>query len=95
VLKAAASADVRWFVIDMLPVSLVDTTGLYALRDTFELLHERGIVVGIARREPEWLRRAIDSGFTDLAWVALLSDAAPGRAGLRRGSARTVAAAYR
>jgi len=65
VLKAAASADVRWFVIDMLPVSLVDTTGLYALRDTFELLHERGIVVGIARREPEWLRRAIDSGFTD------------------------------
>jgi high affinity sulfate transporter 1 len=64
-LKAAAGADVRWFVIDMLPVSLVDTTGLYALRDTFELLRERGIVVGIARREPEWLRRAIDGGFTD------------------------------
>jgi len=64
-LKAAAGADVRWFVIDMLPVSLVDTTGLYALRDTFELLHERGIVVAVARREPEWLSRAVDSGFTD------------------------------
>ena len=64
-LKAAAGDDVRWFVIDMLPVSLVDTTGLYALRDTFELLHERGIVVAIARREPEWLRRAVDSGFAD------------------------------
>jgi high affinity sulfate transporter 1 len=64
-LKAAAGTDARWFVIDMLPVSLVDTTGLYALRDTFELLRERGIVVGIARREPEWLRRAVDGGFTD------------------------------
>ena len=64
-LKAAAGAEVRWFVIDMLPVSLVDTTGLYALRDTFELLHERGIVVAMARREPEWMRRAVDRGFAD------------------------------
>jgi len=65
VLKAAAGADVRWFVIDMLPVSLVDTTGLYALRDTFELLLERGIVVGIARRDAEWMRWATEPGFAD------------------------------
>jgi high affinity sulfate transporter 1 len=65
VLKAAAGADVRWFVIDMLPVSLVDTTGLYALRDTFELLLERGIVVGVARRDAEWMRWASEPGFAD------------------------------
>jgi MFS superfamily sulfate permease-like transporter len=62
-LKAAAGADVRWFVIDMLPVSLVDTTGLYVLRDTFELLRARGIVIGVARREPEWMRWATEPAF--------------------------------
>lgn len=65
VLKAASGAGVRWFIIDMLPVSLVDTTGLYTLRDTFELLRARGIVVGIARREPDWMRWAIEPGFVD------------------------------
>lgn len=65
VLKAASGADVRWFVIDMLPVSLVDTTGLYVLRDTFELLRARGIVVGVARRDPEWMRWATEPGFAE------------------------------
>ncbi len=65
VLKAAAGADVRWFVIDMLPVSLVDTTGLYVLRDTFELLLARGIVVGVARRDAEWMHWATERGFAD------------------------------
>lgn len=62
-LKATAGAEVRWFVIDMLPVSLVDTTGLYTLRDTFELLRARGIVVGVARREPQWMRWAAEPAF--------------------------------
>ncbi len=64
-LAAASGADVRWFVIDMLPVSLVDTTGLYALRDTIELLLARGIVVAVARRDPEWMRWAAEPGFAD------------------------------
>jgi high affinity sulfate transporter 1 len=64
-LKAAAGANVRWFVVDLLPVSLVDTTGLYVLRDTFELLRARGIVVGVARRDPDWMRWATEPGFAD------------------------------
>ncbi len=58
--RAAAEAgpDIRWFVIDLLPVSMIDATGLFALRDEFESLRARGIVVAAAGRDAEWADRA-------------------------------------
>jgi MFS superfamily sulfate permease-like transporter len=60
VLAAAATAgpDLRWFVIDLLPVSQIDATGLFAIRDAFDTLRARGIVVAAAGRDTEWADRA-------------------------------------
>jgi high affinity sulfate transporter 1 len=55
---AAAGPDLRWFVIDLLPVSQIDTTGLFAMRDAFATLRTRGIVVAAAGRDAEWADRA-------------------------------------
>jgi high affinity sulfate transporter 1 len=53
-----AGPDIRWFVIDLLPVSMIDATGLFALRDEFDSLRARGIVVAAAGRDAEWADRA-------------------------------------
>jgi MFS superfamily sulfate permease-like transporter len=58
VLAAAARPGLRWFVIDLLPVSQIDTTGLFAIRDAFDTLRARGIVVAAAGRDAEWADRA-------------------------------------
>jgi high affinity sulfate transporter 1 len=55
---AAAGSDLRWFVIDLLPVSQVDATGLFAIRDASATLRARGIVVAAAGRDAEWADRA-------------------------------------
>jgi MFS superfamily sulfate permease-like transporter len=55
---AAAGPDLRWFVIDLLPVSQVDATGLFAIRDAADALRERGVVVAAAGRDTEWADRA-------------------------------------
>jgi high affinity sulfate transporter 1 len=55
---AAAGPDLRWFVIDLLPVSMIDTTGLFAIRDAFDTLRARGIVVAAAGRDTEWADRS-------------------------------------
>jgi high affinity sulfate transporter 1 len=58
--KAAAGAGpgLKWFVIDLLPVSMIDTTGLFAIRDEFDALRSRGVVVAAAGRDTEWADRA-------------------------------------
>lgn len=63
--KAAVDAgpDLRWFVLDMLPVSMVDATGIYALRNVFDELRARGIVVAVAARDTEWAEWARQRGF--------------------------------
>jgi MFS superfamily sulfate permease-like transporter len=55
---AAAGPDLRWFVLDLLPVSQIDATGLFAIRDVFATLRARGIVVAAAGRDAEWADRA-------------------------------------
>ena len=55
---AAAGPDLKWFVIDLLPVSMIDTTGLFAIRDEFDALRSRGVVVAAAGRDTEWADRA-------------------------------------
>lgn len=64
--RALAVADragpgLRWFVIDAIPISQIDVTGLYALRDLRETLEVRGTTLILAGRKTEfltWLREA-------------------------------------
>jgi MFS superfamily sulfate permease-like transporter len=55
----AAGEDVRWFVIDAIPISDIDMSGLYALRDLNVELEGRGTTLILAGRRTEfliWLR---------------------------------------
>ena len=57
----AAGPELRWFVIDAIPMSRIDMTGLYALRDLREMLEARGTTLVLAGRKTEflnWLREA-------------------------------------
>jgi MFS superfamily sulfate permease-like transporter len=57
VLAAIAQADPapRWLVIDMVPVTLCDASGLQTAMETFRGLRARGITVALAGRMTEWL----------------------------------------
>jgi high affinity sulfate transporter 1 len=55
----AGGEDVRWFVIDAIPISDIDMNGLYALRDLNVELEARGATLIFAGRRTEfliWLR---------------------------------------
>src|SRR5262245_39872077 len=55
----AAGIDLRWFVIDAIPISDIDVNGLYALRDLNVELEARGTTLMLAGRRTElliWLR---------------------------------------
>jgi MFS superfamily sulfate permease-like transporter len=49
-------------VIDMMTINLVDATGLYAMREAFDALRSRGVVVGVATREAQWAEWAETRG---------------------------------
>jgi MFS superfamily sulfate permease-like transporter len=50
----AAGPQLQWVVVDMLPVTMVDVTGIYTAREVFHTLQARGVVVALAGREAEW-----------------------------------------
>jgi len=64
VLEAATDAgpDLKWFVIDMIPVTMLDITGLQAAADVIETLRARGIAFIGAGRETEWKQWAESRG---------------------------------
>src|SRR5262249_61092690 len=49
----AAGPSLKWTVLDMLPVTLVDATGLYTVEEIAETLRERGVVLAAAGRRTE------------------------------------------
>ena len=54
----AAGPGLRWIVFDMLPITLVDATGLHTVRELCLELEARGIVIAFAGRQAEsrqWL----------------------------------------
>jgi len=56
---AAAGPGLRWFVIDAIPISDIDISGLYAVRDLRTALDARGVTLIFAGRRTEflnWLR---------------------------------------
>jgi MFS superfamily sulfate permease-like transporter len=64
VLKAAARTEgPRWFVLDLVPVNMVDATGVYTIMEVFEELRARGITTCAVGRETEWADWAAARGF--------------------------------
>jgi len=61
----AAGGELRWFVVDMLPVTMMDATGLDTVREAFDALRARGVVVAVAGRKTEWLEWARRRGFAE------------------------------
>jgi len=56
--EALAAADsagpsLKWFVIDMIPITMIDATGLYAADEVVTTLAERGVVFATAGRLTE------------------------------------------
>lgn len=50
----AVGPSLKWIVLDMLPITLVDATGLYTLEEIADTLRERGVVLVAAGRQTEW-----------------------------------------
>jgi MFS superfamily sulfate permease-like transporter len=69
VLEAFESAGpgLKWFVMDMIPVTLMDLTGLQTAADVIETLRARGVTFIAAGRETEWRqwleRRRVKPGY--------------------------------
>ena len=63
----AAGPVLKWFVIDMIPVTMIDITGQQTLADLLETLRVRGVVFIAAGRETEWRHwaesRRLKSGY--------------------------------
>jgi high affinity sulfate transporter 1 len=51
----AAGSGLKWFVIDMIPITIIDATGLYAAADVINALASRGIAFATAGRQTEWV----------------------------------------
>lgn len=51
----AAGSELKWFVIDAIPIADVDINGLYALRDLRDTLERRGATLVLAGRRTEFL----------------------------------------
>lgn len=49
-----AGTGLKWFVLDMIPITMMDITGLQAAGDMIETLRARGIEFVPAGRETEW-----------------------------------------
>jgi high affinity sulfate transporter 1 len=50
----AAGPGLKWFVIDMIPVTMMDITGIQAAANLIETLRARGVTFIAAGRETEW-----------------------------------------
>jgi len=50
----AAGLGLKWFVLDMIPIPMIDLTGLQAVRDVIETLRASGVTFVAAGRETEW-----------------------------------------
>jgi MFS superfamily sulfate permease-like transporter len=63
----AAGPHLKWFVLDMIPVTMIDITGLQATADLIETLRARGVAFIAAGRETEWRQwaesRRLKSGY--------------------------------
>lgn len=50
----AAGPDLKWLVVDMIPITMIDATGLYAVDEVIAALRARGVLFVAAGRQTEW-----------------------------------------
>jgi high affinity sulfate transporter 1 len=50
----AAGGTLKWLVLDMIPITLIDATGLYTAEEVADSLRERGVIFAAAGRQTEW-----------------------------------------
>jgi MFS superfamily sulfate permease-like transporter len=50
----AAGPSLRRLVLDMLPITMIDATGIYTVGEVADLLRERSVVPAAAGRQTEW-----------------------------------------
>jgi high affinity sulfate transporter 1 len=50
----AAGPLLKWLVLDMLPITMIDATGLYTADEVASTLQDRGVVLVAAGRQTEW-----------------------------------------
>jgi MFS superfamily sulfate permease-like transporter len=50
----AAGPTLKWLVLDMIPITMIDATGLYTAEEVADTLHARGVVLAAAGRKTEW-----------------------------------------
>jgi high affinity sulfate transporter 1 len=60
----AAGAGLEWLVIDMLPITMADATGIHVAREVFDTLAGRGIVVALAGRQTQIQQWSERRGYT-------------------------------
>ncbi len=67
----AAGPGLKWLVLDMVPIPLVDSTGLFALDEVVRSFEPRGVTLVASGRMTEWQERKKKYGFEETAWRAL------------------------
>jgi high affinity sulfate transporter 1 len=50
----AAGPSLRWLVLDMIPITMIDATGLYTTDELTDSLKQQGVVLVGAGRQTEW-----------------------------------------
>jgi high affinity sulfate transporter 1 len=50
----AGGSSLKWMVLDMIPITMIDATGLYTAREIIDTLKQRGIVLATAGRQTEY-----------------------------------------
>jgi len=65
---AAVGPELKWFVVDMIPITMIDVTGPHAARDVIDTLRARGVVFATAGRQTERAQWAARGTSNDL-WI--------------------------
>jgi len=50
----AAGPSLRWLVLDMLPITTIDATGLFTVDEVADLLQKQSVLLAAAGRKTEW-----------------------------------------
>ena len=61
----AAGSDLKWFVLDAMPITQLDVTGYFELEDLVHTLHERGVELVIAGRKMQIINWHKKKGLSD------------------------------
>ena len=49
-----AGPSLKWLVLDMLPITMIDATGLYTAEEVADTLRHQGVILAAAGRKTEW-----------------------------------------